>query len=137
MNSFYFKTFARVCLLPYIGGTISQILRLIYNVNNDLMPKEVSWIVIVLGLYGAPGLIIFVNKISFKNIWDKIAYGLLTIQLVGAVLVHSYILIKGSASVLHVFPHRYWYSFIAVGYFLAMGLYVLCLNKRLYPTGKK
>ena len=56
MNSFYFKTFARVCLLPYIGGTISQILRLIYNVNNDLMPKEVSWIVIVLGLYGAPGL---------------------------------------------------------------------------------
>jgi len=137
MNSFYFKTYARACLFPYIGGTISQILRLIYDVNNDLMPKEVSWIVIVLGLYVTPGLIIFVNKISFKNIWDKMAYGLLTFQLVGAVLVHSYILLKGSSIVLHAFPHRYWYSFIAVVYFLTMGLYVLCLNKRLYRTGKK
>ena len=135
MNSIYFKTFARVCLLPYIGGAISQILRLIYNVNNDLMPKQVSWIVIAIGLYVVPGLIIFANKISFKNNWDKFAYGLVTFQLTGGVIVHSYILFTKNTSVLHAFPHRYWYSFIAVGYFLTMGIYVYSLNKRLYQKG--
>jgi hypothetical protein len=101
------------------------------------MPREVSWAVIVLGLYAAPGLLIYSYKISFKYIWDKIVYGLLIFQLVGATIVHSYILVNRSASVLHAFPHRYWYSFIAVGYFLAMGCYILYLNKRFYQTGKK
>ncbi len=132
MNSFYFKTYARVCLLPFIVGAISQILRLIYDINNDLMPKQVSWSVIAIGLYVIPGLIIFANKISFMNNWDKFAYGLLISQLVGGVIIHCYILFTENTRVLHAFPHRYWYSFITVGYFTAMGLYVFSLNKRLY-----
>ncbi len=66
MNSFYYKTFARLALLPYIGGTVIHIVRLIYN-----FPTR------------------------------------------------------------RIFP--YWYSFIAVGYFLGLGYYVLLLNWRLYP----
>ena len=135
MVSFYFKTFARVCLLPYIVGAVSQILRLIYDINNDLMPKQVSWSVIAIGLYVIPGLVIFANKISFKNNWDKFAYGLIIFQLAGGVIIHSYLLLTENTSVLHVFPHRYWYSFIAVGYFTTMGLYVLYLNKRLHGKG--
>lgn len=134
MNSFYYKTFARVCLLPYIGGTIIHIFRLIYNFPIEEMSWEVDWVVVVVGGYGGLGLIIYANKIPFKNIWDKIAYGLLIFHLDGSVIVHAYILFMGSHSVLNIFP--YWYSFIAVGYFLALGLYVLNLNKRLYSTDK-
>src|SRR6185295_17983851 len=129
MKSFYYNTFARVCLLPYIGGIIIHILRLIYDFPIEEIPWEVDWVVLVIGGYGGLGLIIFANKIPFKNIWDKIVYGLLIFHLDGSVLVHGYILFKGSHSVLTIFP--YWYSAIAVGYFLFLGLYVLNLNKRL------
>src|SRR4030095_14432695 len=134
MKSLYFNTFARVCLLPYIGGTMIHIIRLIYNFSIEEMPLAVDWVVVIVGGYAGLGLIIFANKIPFKNIWDKIVYGLLIFHLDGSVIVHAYILLKGSHSVVNIFP--YWYSFIAVGYFVALGLYVLTLNTRLYRNGK-
>ena len=135
MNSFYYKTFARACLLPYIGGTIIHLLRLIYHFPIEEIPFEVDWVVVVIGGYAGIGLIIFTGKIAFKNLWDKIVYGLLIFHLDGSVILHAYLLCVGNHNALTVFP--YWYSFVAVGYFLALGLYVLNLNKRLYGTEKK
>ncbi len=43
MGSFYYRTFARVCLLPYIGGTIIHSLRLIYDFRITEIPVEVDW----------------------------------------------------------------------------------------------
>jgi hypothetical protein len=129
MKSFYFRSFARVCLLPYIGGTIIHILRLIYDFPITEMPVEVDWVIVTVGGYAGLGLIIFANHIPFNNVWDKIAYGLLIVHLDGSVIVHAYILYIGNHNVFGIFP--YWYSFVAVGYFLALGLYVLNLNKRL------
>jgi hypothetical protein len=130
MKSFYFKTFARVCLLPYVGGTIIHIVRLIYHLQITDIPDAVDWVVVIVGGYAGLGLIVFANRIPFKSIWDKIAYGLLIFHLDGSVIVHAYILIVGDNRVLSIFP--YWYSFLAVGYFAALGVYVLNLNKRLY-----
>jgi len=130
MSSFYYKTFARVCLLPYIGGTIIHILRIIYDFPIEKIPLEIDWFIVVIGGYGGLGLIIFANKILFKNVWDKIAYGLLIFHLDGSVILHAYILLVGNHDILNIFP--YWYSFIAIGYFLALGYYVFTLNKRLY-----
>jgi len=93
------------------------------------MPVAVDWVVVTLGGYAGLGLIVFARQIPFRNIWDKIAYGLLIVHLDGSVIVHAYILFSGNQSVLGIFP--YWYSFVAVGYFLALGVYVLNLNKRL------
>ena len=135
MSSFYYKTFARVCLLPYIGGTIIHILRIIYDFPIEEIPLEIDWFIVVIGGYGGLGLIIFANKILFKNAWDKIAYGLLIFHLDGSVILHAYILFVGNHDILNIFP--YWYSFIAIGYFLALGLYVINLNKKLYRTNKK
>ncbi len=135
MSSFYYKTFARVCLLPYIGGTIIHILRIIYDFPIEEIPLEIDWFIVVIGGYGGLGLIIFANKILFKNVWDKIAYGLLIFHLDGSVILHAYILFVGNHDILNIFP--YWYSFIAIGYFLALGLYAINLNKKLYRTNKK
>ena len=135
MSSFYYKTFARVCLLPYIGGTIIHILRIIYDFPIEKIPLEIDWFIVVIGGYGGLGLIIFANKILFKNVWDKIAYGLLIFHLDGSVILHAYILFVGNHNILNIFP--YWYSFIAIGYFLALGLYVINLNKKLYRKNKK
>ncbi len=130
MNSFYYKTFARVAMLPYVGGTVVHIFRLIYDFSLEQMPFEADWLVVVVGGYAGLGLIIYANRIPFKSIWDKIIYGLLIFHLDGSVILHAYILMTGSHDVLNVFP--YWYSFVAVGYFLGLGYYVFTLNKRLY-----
>ncbi|MFT5513427.1 MAG: hypothetical protein ACI8SE_001834, partial [Bacteroidia bacterium] len=98
----------------------------------DIMPKAGSWIIIAIGLYVTPGPVMYANRISFKNIWDKIIYTILTTQLFGAALLHVYILIKENTDVLHSYPHKYWYSFIAIAYFVAMMVYVVRLNRKWY-----
>ena len=130
MKSFYYKTFARVCLLPYIGGTVLHIVRLIFDFPLEDIPFEVDWFIVVIGGYAGLGLIGFANKIPFKNSWDKIAYGLLIFHLVGSVIIHAYTIFAGNHDFYLIFP--YYYSFIAVAYFVPLGLYVLNLNRRLY-----
>ena len=130
MSSFYFKTFARVALLPYIGGTVIHILRLIYNFPIDEIPFEVDWLVVIIGGYAGIGLIIYANRIPFQNLFDKIIYGLLIFHLDGSVILHAYILWVGTHEVLNLFS--YGYSFFAVAYFMGLGYYVLRLQKRLY-----
>ncbi len=130
MNSFYFKTFARLALLPYVGGTVIHILRLIYNLPIDEIPFEADWLVVIVGGYAGLGLIVYANRIPFQNLVDKIIYGLLIFHLDGSVILHAYILWVGSHQVLNVFS--YGYSVFAVAYFMGFGYYVLSLNKRLY-----
>ena len=132
MNSFYYKTFARLALLPYIGGTVIHIVRLIVDFPIDEMPWEADWLVVLVGGYAGLGLLIYAHRVPFKNLLDKIIYGLLIFHLDGSVILHTYILWTGSHAVLNVFP--YWYSLIAVGYFLGLGYYVLILNRRLYSN---
>ncbi|SRR5258706_1488531 len=134
MNYFYYKTFARVCLLPYAGGTIIHLLRLIYNFPYEELPWVVDWVIVLIGGYAGLGLILYINKIPFKNKWDKIFYGLLIFHLDGSVLLHAYVLISGNHHLLDIFP--YWYSFIAVFYFAAFGYYVIRLNIRLNASLK-
>ena len=130
LKALYYKTFARVALLPYVGGTIIHILRLIYDFPIEQMPNAVHWVVVVIGGYAGVGLIVFANRVPFENLWDKVGYGLLIFHLDGSVVFHAYILIAGSNDVLRIFP--YWYSFLAVAYFIGLGLYVHRLNNRLY-----
>lgn len=134
MLTFYYKTFARVCLLPYIGGTILHTLRLIYNFRIENLPSEIDWFIVIIGSYSVLGLFVFSKQIPFTSIWDKIGYGLLIFHLGGSVILHAYILLIGNHEILNIFP--YWYSFIAVGYFIAFGLYVFKLNKKLYRMKK-
>ena len=130
MNSFYFKTFARLALLPYLGGTVIHILRLIYNFPIDEIPFEADWLVVIVGGYAGLGLIIYANRIPFHNLFDKIIYGLLIFHLDGSVILHAYMLWVGNHKVLNVFS--YGYSVFDVAYFMGFSYYVLSVNKRLY-----
>jgi len=139
MNSLYYRSFARLALIPYVGGTILHILRLIYDFPWEYIPLEADWLVVIIGGYACVGLIVYANKIPFVNLWDKIFYGLLIFHLDGSVILHAYILYVGNHDVLSIFS--YTYSYFAVGYFLGLGYYVLTLNQRLYvkevlPDGK-
>ena len=133
MRKIYYRTFARVALPLYVGGTIIHICRLIFDFPITKMPVQVDWVVVLLGGYAGLGFLVFVKSISFKNNWDRFAYTLLIFHLLGSVALHLYILIANDREIIGIFP--YWYSYIAVAYFAALGYYVLGLNKRFYRTG--
>ena len=134
MRNIYYKTFAKVAVPLYLGGTIIHISRLIFDFPITKMPVQVDWVVVLLGGYAGMGFLVFVNTISFKSNWDRFAYGLLLFHLLGSVALHMYILISNDRAIIGIFP--YWYSYIAVAYFAALGFYVLRLNKRFYHAGK-
>ena len=130
----YYRTFARVALPLYFGGTMIHVSRLIFDFPITSMPYQVDWVVVLLGAYAGMGFLVFVKTISFKSIWDRLAYALLIFHLLGSVALHMYILIANDRAIIGIFP--YWYSYIAVAYFAALGYYVLGLNKRFYRAGK-
>jgi len=134
MRNVYYRTFAKVALPLYLAGTIIHISRLIFDFPITKMPVQVDWVVVLLGGYAGLGFLVFVKTISFKSNWDRLAYALLTFHLLGSVLLHMYILIANDREIIGIFP--YWYSYIAVVYFAALGFYVLGLNKRFYHTRK-
>jgi len=111
-----------------------HIVRLIFDFPITKMPVEVDWVVVLLCGYAGLGFLVFVKRISFKSKWDRLAYALLIFHLLGSVALHMYILITNDRAIIGIFP--YWYSYIAVAYFAALGFYVLGLNKRFYHTGK-
>jgi len=132
MRTLYYNTFARVCVLPYAGGSIIHFLRLVLGFPIEQIPFEVDWVVVLIGGYAGLGLLVFISYIPFVNVWDKIAYGLLVFHLDGSVILHAYMLTANTHHPIRIFP--YWYSFIPLGYFIALGAYVLRLNKRLYHS---
>ena len=94
------------------------------------MPREIDWLIVLIGGYAGVGLIVFANRVPFVNLWDRVGYGLLIFHLDGSVLLHAYMLFVGNHDALRVFP--YGYSYFAVAYFIGLGLYVRRLNDRLY-----
>ncbi len=107
-----------------------HIFRLIFDPKIEEFPMEIDWFIVLVGGYGGVGLLVFAKRIPFKNSWDKLACGLLVFHLLGSVIVHCYTIVAGNREILNLFPYEY--SYFAVAYFLALGLYALRLNKKLY-----
>ena len=103
-GSFYFRTFAKVALLPYIGGTVAHALRLIYKFPILETPIWLHWGIVVVGGYAGFGFIYHLRKIRFRGIPDKILYGLVIFHLDGSVIMHAYSLITRSNDWMGIFP---------------------------------
>ena len=129
MKGFYFKTFSKIAILPYIGGTILHILRLIYYFPIEEMPYEVDVVVVLFGSYACFGFMFFIRQIKFSNTLEKILHALVIIHLGGSAVMHGYSLIVQNHNWARVFP--LWYSYTAVFYFTVLGLYCVRLNHKL------
>ena len=129
MERFFFKTFARVALIPYVGGTIFHVLRLTLGFPIEEMPYELDWVVIVLGGYACAGFVRFAREVRFGGPWDKLLYGLVILHLGGSVVMHAYSLLVHNHDWAQVFPRGY--SDFAIVYFVVLGLYCLELSRRL------
>ena len=126
---FFRATFARVALVPYVGGTIFHALRLVFDLPIEDMPYELDWVVVVLGGYACAGFIRFAREVRFTGPWDKLLYGLVTVHLGGSVVMHGRSLVTRNHDWAKVFPRAY--SGFAVAYFVVFGLYCFRLSRRL------
>ncbi len=128
-GGFYFRTFAKVALLPYIGGTVVHTLRLIYKFPIVEMPFWIHWAIVLLGGYASLGFVFHVSKIKFHGIIDKVLYGLVIFHLGGSVIMHAYSLVVQNNNWMGVFSLEY--SYFALLYFVGLGLYCKYLSKRI------
>ena len=128
-KSIYFRTFAKVAIVPYIGGTVAHTLRLIYKFPIVEAPFWIHWVIVLLGGYASLGFIFHVSKIKFHGIIDKILYGLVIFHLGGSVIMHGYSLVVQNNYWMRVFSMEY--SYFALLYFIGLGLYCKSLSKRI------
>ncbi len=128
-KSIYFRTFAKVALIPYVGGTIIHILRLLYKFPIKEAPSIVHWVIVLFGGYACLGFVLYIHRIPFKSLMDKVLYGLVIFHLGGSVVMHGYSLIAQTNSWMGVFSMHY--SYFAVFYFVCLGLYCNSLSKRI------
>lgn len=129
VRKFYFRTFSKVAILPYIGGTIVHLLRLIYRLPLVEMPFWMHWVIVLLGGYASVGFVFFIRQIKFRGIFDKILYGLVIFHLGGSVIMHAYSLVVQNNNWMGVFSVEY--SYFALLYFVGLGLYCKYLSKRI------
>ena len=127
MDSFYFRTFAKAAILPYIGGTVAHTLRLIFKFPVEQAPNWIHWPIVVLGGYASLGFILFFKKIKFRGRLDKLLYALVFFHLLSSVIMHAYSLVVQNSNCR--FPM--WYSYFAIIYFAGLGLYCNWLSRRI------
>ena len=129
LGSFYFKTFAKVAIIPYVGGSIAHILRLIYKFPLVETPGWIHWVIVLIGGYAVIGFVVFAHKIKFRSILEKIAYGLVIFHLGGSVILHAYSIIMRNNFWMQIFSLEY--SYFALFYFIGLGLFCKSLSKRI------
>ncbi len=128
-KTFYFRTFSKVAILPYIGGTVAHTLRLIYKFPIVETPFWIHWVIVFLAGYASFGFIFHVNKIKFRGVIEKIIYGLVIFHLGGSVIMHAYSLAAQNNNWMGIFSLEY--SYFALLYFVGLGLYCKSLSKRI------
>lgn len=128
-KSFYFNTFAKVAIIPYVGGTIAHTLRLVYKLPLEEAPSWIHWAIVVVGSYVTVGFLVHAKIIKFRGALDKMLYGLVILHLGGSVMMHLYSLVVQNNHWMGIFPLEY--SYFALLYFIGLGLYCRSLSKRI------
>ena len=114
---FYRKSFGRVVAVVYTGGTVAQVLRLLFTFSLHDMPFWIDWALVVLGSYGGIGLLVFARQVAYRGVWEKVVHGLIAAHLLVSVAVHAWAIVAHDHAMFAVFP--YGYSFFATAYFAA------------------
>ena len=129
LKTYYAKSFARVATLIYCMGIIMLILSLIGILPITEMPNFVHYVIILFAGYGGIGFIVYSRKVKFKNIPDKIVFGLIIFHLNISAILHIYSIIANSNEWIGAFPE--WYPYLAIVYFASFAYYSFRLNFRL------
>ncbi len=100
----------------YTGGSVAQLLKLIYDFPWQEMPYVIDWIIVILGSVGAATLTVQTQRIDYRGWWEKPVHFLIIAHLTVSVLLHLWAIYIQSHDVFAVFPFEY--SYFAIVYFV-------------------
>lgn len=100
----------------YTGGSVAQLLKLIYDFPWQEMPFIIDWIIVFLGTIGAATLAIQTPHIDYRSWWEKPVHFLIIIHLGISVVLHLWTIYIQNHDLYAAFPHGY--SYFALAYFI-------------------
>lgn len=128
-RNFYYHTFAKAALLPYIGGTVLHLVRLISRNPEMEIPFEVDYFIVLVGSYAGMGFLVFWKDVPLKTIGARILQALVAFHLLGSVILHARAIVLGNHDLFAIFSYEY--SYFAVVYFVVLGSYCFVLQRRI------
>ena len=99
----------------YSGGSVAQLLKLIYDFPWQEMPFIIDWVIVVLGTIGVITLVIETYNIEYRGWWEKPVHFLIIAHLGVSVVLHTWTIYVSNHDLYAAFPIEY--SYFALVYF--------------------
>lgn len=100
----------------YSGGSVAQLLKLVFDFPWQDMPFVIDWLIVVMGTIGAASLLVATPKIDYRGWWEKPVHFLIIVHLAVSVVLHAWTIYVQSHEFYAVFPLQY--SYFALAYFV-------------------
>ena len=101
----------------YTGGSVAQLLRIIYDFPLQEVPYLIDWAIVILGLVGATTLVVQRHRIDYRGWWEHPVHFLIITHLIASVALHLWAIYIQSHDLFAVFPLEY--SYLALIYFVS------------------
>ncbi len=99
----------------YTGGSIAQLLKLIFDFPWQEMPWAVDWAIVALGSLATVTLVANTGRIAWRGAWEKPVHYLIILHLMASVATHLWALWVRNHDMFGKFPYEY--SYFALAYF--------------------
>lgn len=100
----------------YSGGSVAQLLKLIYDFPWQEMPFVIDWLIVILGTIGVATLTMQTRHIDYRGRWERPVHFLIIAHLGVSVVLHLWTIYIQNHDVYSAFPLEY--SFFALAYFV-------------------
>jgi hypothetical protein len=100
----------------YSGGSVAQLLKLIYNFQWQEMPFIIDWLIVILGTIGVTTLATQTRNIDYRGRWEMPLHFVITVHLGVSVVLHLWTLYVQNHDLYAAFPVEY--SYFALAYFV-------------------
>ncbi|MCZ6659153.1 MAG: hypothetical protein O7C67_17840 [Gammaproteobacteria bacterium] len=113
----------------YTGGSLAQLLKLVYDFPWQAMPYFIDWIIVILGSVGAFALASQTQRIDYRGWWEKPVHFLIIAHLGISVALHLWAITVQSHDVFTAFPFAYSYFALVYFVFFAWRSWTLTLSR--------
>jgi len=99
----------------YSGGTVAQLLKLLYDFPWQKMPFIIDWLIVILGTIGIVALATQTRHVDFRGWWERPIHFLIIAHLGVSVVLHLWTNYVQNHDLYAAFPSEY--SYFALAYF--------------------
>ena len=99
----------------YSGGTVAQLLKLLYDFPWQEMPFIIDWLIVILGTIGIVALATQIRHIDYRGWWERPIHFLIIAHLGVSVVLHLWTIYVQNHDLYAAFPREY--SYFALAYF--------------------